>query len=97
MPNQDEGIVAQRHGLDFRMIQRARDTYVRFAVKDHLQHVHGIAGPETDHDIRIRRLIILQHVRQEVGANGKGGGNSQGAAGGRLQLMHGLPGQGHGP
>ena len=72
------------------MIQRARDADFCFAIQNHFEHLQGSAGAQADHHFRIGGLVVLDHVRQKVGADGKRGGDAQRAADGRLQFVDGL-------
>lgn len=94
MADEDKRIVAQRHGLDFGMIQRTGNADIGFAIENHFQDLHRSARAQTDHHLGIRRLIILHHVGKKIGAHGKCRGNIQRAARGRLELVHGLARQG---
>ena len=87
MTHQDERIVPQRHGLYPRMIERTGDADVRLSIQNHLEHLHGIARPETDHHFGILRLVILHHIRQKISADGKGTRDAQRSPSARLEFM----------
>jgi hypothetical protein len=42
-------------------------------------------------------MVILHHIRQKVGANGKGSGDAQRASSVGLDFVNGLPCHGNGP
>ena len=95
MADQHEGIIAQGHGLDLGVIQRAGHTDISLAVKNHFQDLNRRPRAQTDHHFRIGRLVVLHHVGQKISANRKSRGDIQSAARGWLQLMDGLTGQSH--
>lgn len=94
--DEHQRIVAQGHGFDFGMIQRAGDADFGVAVEDHFQDLRGIAGTDRDHRFRVGSLVVLDDVWKEIGANRKRGGDIERAAGGGLKLVDGLAGESDG-
>lgn len=52
-------------------------------------------GPHGDQHLGVGGLEALEHVGQQVGADGQGGRDADRAPGRRLHVVHGLPGPGH--
>ena len=93
--HEHQRVVPQAERLDLGMLQRAGEADLGLAAQDHLEHLLGVARPHRDHDLGMGRLEALEHVGQDVGADGERGGDLQRAAAGRAQVVHGLARQGH--
>ena len=75
------------------MEERASDADVGFAVENHFQNFHGISGAKGDEDFGVGGLIVLQNVREEIGADRKSGGDAQRAEFGGLVFVDDLAGE----
>ena len=75
------------------MLERAGQPELGLAGQHHLQHLLGVAGAHRDERLGMRGLEALEDVGQQVGADRQRGGDGEGAAAGRPQVVHGLAGQ----
>lgn len=94
MADEDQRVVAEGHGFDFGMIEGAGDADVGIAVEDHFEDLSGIAGADGDHRFGIGGLIVLNHVGEEIRADGEGCGDIERAAGRWLEFVNGLAREG---
>ena len=91
-----ERVVAKGHSFDFGMIERARDTDISIAVEDHFEDLSGSSRADGDHSFGIGGLVVLDYVGEKISADRKGSGDIERTAGGRLEFVDGLAGEGDG-
>jgi hypothetical protein len=90
--HQHQRVFPQAHGLDLRMLERARQPELGVAGQHHVQHLLGVAGAHGDLGLGVGGLKTLEDVGQQVGADGQRSGDGQGAPARRAQIVHRLAG-----
>src|SRR6266496_640772 len=90
MRSEQQGIIPQRNGFDFRMLQRSSQANFCLLPKHHLEYFLGMTGANADCNFRKFALKSLENVWQEVNRDGEARGNLQRCVASWPELVHGL-------
>ena len=92
MADEHKRIVAKADGFHFGMVKGAGQTEIDVTIQNHFQNLSGIAAANANYDVRVIALVLLQNIRQEIRADGKGRGDGHCTAGNRTQFVDSLTG-----
>jgi hypothetical protein len=88
------GAETSTNGLDLGMMQRAGEAQLGLAGQHHLQHFFRVSRAHGDEGLGVRGLEAFEDIGQQIGADRQRGGDGDGPARGRPQVVNGLAGQG---